>query len=76
MLFGNIDPSGVVGRGTPAQVREACRKLIACWMPAGGFVLNTGCAIPASAPAENIAAVVAFAREFGAYSFALHPGDG
>lgn len=67
VLFGNIDPSGVIGRGTPGEVREACRRLIESWKPRGGFVLNSGCAIPPSAPSENIAALVASAREFGVY---------
>jgi MtaA/CmuA family methyltransferase len=67
VLFGNIDPSGVVARGTAAQVREASRKLIEAWKPGGRFILNAGCAIPASTPSENIHALVAAAREFGRY---------
>jgi len=67
VLFGNIDPSGVIARGTPALVREHTRELIALWKPGGLFVLNSGCAIPASAPEENIRALLATAREEGAY---------
>ncbi|HMP77652.1 MAG TPA: uroporphyrinogen decarboxylase family protein [Kiritimatiellia bacterium] len=68
VLFGNIDPSGVVARGTAAQVREAAEKLMAVWKPGGRFILNAGCAIPESTPPENIAALVASAREFGRYN--------
>lgn len=67
VLFGNIDPSGVVGRGTVQQVREASRQLIEKWKPGGGFILNAGCAIPAGTPPENIHALVQAAREYGAY---------
>jgi uroporphyrinogen decarboxylase len=67
VLFGNIDPSGVIARGTPAMVKEKTRQLIALWKPGGLFVLNAGCAIPANTPEENIRALIATAREEGAY---------
>ena len=67
VLFGNIDPSGVIARGTPAMVREKTRQLIALWKPGGLFVLNAGCAIPANTPEENIRALIATAREEGVY---------
>ena len=67
VLFGNIDPSGVIGRGTAAQVRAAAEELIRIWNPGGRFILNSGCAIPPGTPPENIAALVACAKEFGSY---------
>ena len=67
VLFGNIDPSGVIARGTPMMIREKTRQLIALWKPGGLFVLNAGCAIPANTPEENIRALLATAREEGAY---------
>lgn len=67
VLFGNIDPSGIIGRGTPEQIREACRDLFRLWKPGGRFILNSGCAIPANTPSDNIHALVQAAREFGAY---------
>lgn len=67
VLFGNIDPSGVIARGTPEQIRETSRKLIEVWKPGARFILNSGCAIPATTPPENLHALVAAAREFGAY---------
>lgn len=68
VLFGNIDPSGVIGRGSVRQVREASAALIAQWKPGGRFILNAGCAIPECTPPENIVALVDCAREFGAYA--------
>jgi uroporphyrinogen decarboxylase len=67
VLFGNIDPSGVIARGTPAMVREKTRQLIVLWKPGGLFVLNAGCAIPPNTPEENIRALLATAREEGMY---------
>ena len=67
VLFGNIDPSGVIARGTPALVRQKTRELIALWKPGGKFVLNAGCAIPANTPEENIHALIATARAEGVY---------
>jgi uroporphyrinogen decarboxylase len=67
VLFGNVDPSGVLARGTPEEVRQKTRELISVWKPGGRFVLNAGCAIPPSTPSENIHAFIATAREEGAY---------
>ena len=68
VLFGNIDPSGIIARGTAAQVRDASRQLIARWKPGGRFILNAGCAIPATTPPENIVALIESANEFGRYA--------
>ncbi len=68
VLFGNVDPSAVIGRGNVEQVREACSALIREWKPGGRFVLNAGCAIPECTPPENIAALMECAREFGRYA--------
>lgn len=65
VLFGNVDPSGVLARGTPAVVRETTRRLIAQWKPGGRFVLNAGCALPATTPSENVRAFLQAARDFG-----------
>jgi len=68
VLFGNIDPSGVLARGTPAQIIEATRQLIELWKPGGRFVANAGCAIPASTPPENLRAFIATVKEYGRYT--------
>ena len=67
VLFGNVDPGGVLARGTPAQVRETTRRLIDIWKPGGRFILNAGCAIPPTTPAENLRAFIQTARELGTY---------
>ena len=68
VLFGNVDPSGVLARGTPDEVRRKTGELIALWKPGGGFVLNAGCAIPPTTPPENLRAFLQTAREEGVYA--------
>ena len=67
VLFGNIDPSGVIGRGTVQQVRKGAEALIQQWKPGGRFILNAGCAIPECTPPENIIALIDSALEYGSY---------
>jgi uroporphyrinogen decarboxylase len=67
VLFGNIDPSGILAQGSVEQVREATRQIIAVWKPEGRFILNVGCAIPPTTPSENVYALVDAAKEFGRY---------
>jgi MtaA/CmuA family methyltransferase len=67
VLLGNVDPSGILARGSPDMVRDATRKLIECWKPGGRFILNAGCAIPSTTPSENLHAFIRAAREYGRY---------
>lgn len=68
VLFGNVDPSGILAQGTVEQVREVTRTLISLWKPEGRVILNSGCAIPPTAPPENIHAFIEVAKEFGLYN--------
>jgi uroporphyrinogen decarboxylase len=67
VLFGNIDPSGVLAIGTVEEVRSSTSRLISSWKPDGRFILNSGCAIPPTTPPENIHAMIETARECGQY---------
>jgi uroporphyrinogen decarboxylase len=67
VLLGPIDPSEVMGRGTPAKVTEKCREAIENLAPGGGFILGPGCALPANTPDENIMAMIEAARTFTPY---------
>jgi len=67
VLFGNIDPSGVLALGTPNEVREKTSQLIREWKPGGRFVLNAGCAIAPITPPENIRAMIDTVRKEGMY---------
>ena len=65
-VFGNIDPSSVLMQGTPELVLEKSRQAIeAARRAEARFVLCPGCALGASTPAENIAAMTEAARRFG-----------
>jgi MtaA/CmuA family methyltransferase len=67
VLFGNIDPNGVLARGSVAEVREKTRELISVWKPGAHFVLNAGCAIPPTTPPENIRTMIETAHQEGVY---------
>lgn len=62
VFVGNIDPSGVLARGTPELVREKTNQLIEQFADTPRFILNSGCAIPASTPSENVQALIQTAR--------------
>jgi len=61
-FIGNIDPSAVLTAGTPAQVEAKARELVALFADTPRFILNAGCAIPATAPGENVRALIRAAR--------------
>jgi uroporphyrinogen-III decarboxylase len=61
-LLGPVDPSGVMAQGTPALVMEKCREAIQVLGAGGDFILGPGCALPATTPDENIAAMIEAAR--------------
>jgi uroporphyrinogen decarboxylase len=46
-----------------ADIAAESRRLLAAFAPRGGFILSSGCEIPPEAKPENIAALVAAARE-------------
>lgn len=54
LLFGNLDPVGVLANGTPATVREAARAAIA----AGVDAVWPGCDLWPAVPAENMRALM------------------
>ena len=61
-FVGNIDPSGVLALGTPAEVRERTLALRTVFAGTPRFILNAGCAIPATTPAENLRAMISASR--------------
>lgn len=63
-FFGNLDPSGLLTFGTPAVVERKTRELLELFADTPRFVLNSGCGIPATAPAANIRAMIQTARHF------------
>jgi len=64
-IQGNV-PSSLVVTGSPADVKEYCRKLIEVCAPGGGYILAAGC-IPDDPKLDNLRAMLAAAKEYGAY---------
>jgi uroporphyrinogen decarboxylase len=63
-IWGNLDPVGILARGTPAQVEEAARKAVAAAQSTGHrrYVLSSGCALAIETPAGNLDALNRVAR--------------
>jgi len=64
-IAGNI-PASLMHTGTPAEVKECCRKLIETCAPGGGYIL-TGAAGMNEGDPEALRAIMAAAKEFGVY---------
>ncbi|MFV1995759.1 MAG: uroporphyrinogen decarboxylase family protein, partial [Verrucomicrobiales bacterium] len=58
-IWGNLDPVGLLARGTPGQVREATRALIQSVRACGHrrFVVSSGCTLAMETPPENLEAM-------------------
>jgi MtaA/CmuA family methyltransferase len=61
-FIGNIDPSGVLALGSPEIVESKTRELIDVFSDEPRFILNAGCALPATTPPENLRAMIRAAR--------------
>jgi uroporphyrinogen decarboxylase len=66
-LLGPIDPSGMLQRGTVAEVETACREALEVLAPGGGFILGPGCALPGTTPPANIDKLIECAKLYGKY---------
>jgi uroporphyrinogen-III decarboxylase len=64
-IVGNV-PTSVVMTGTPQQVKENCRRLIATCAPGGGYILAGGASID-NGKIENLRAMIEAAYEYGVY---------
>ncbi len=64
---GGVDTQGVLGAGTPEEVREDVKRNIEALAPGGGFVFATIHDIQADVPPENIMAMWDAWKEFGIY---------
>lgn len=64
-IAGNL-PASVLCTGTPAQVKEHCRKLIEICAPGGGYILTAGVHMDKGNP-DNLRAMMEAAKEYGVY---------
>lgn len=60
VLWGNLDPVGVLAQGSSTQVREAAFRVLDAVRAAGHprFVLSSGCTLALDTPAANLEALV------------------
>lgn len=56
LIFGNIDPAGIIRNSSPETVREQTLALMSACGGYPNFVIASGCDIPPAAPLENIQA--------------------
>jgi uroporphyrinogen-III decarboxylase len=64
-IAGNV-PTSVVMKGTPAEVKDYCRRLIEDCAPGGGYILAGGASID-NGKIENLKAMMDAAKEYGRY---------
>ena len=64
-IAGNT-PSSLMVTGTPAQVKESCRRLIEDCAPGGGYILTGGAGIDRGNP-DNLRVMMEAAKEYGTY---------
>jgi MtaA/CmuA family methyltransferase len=59
-LWGNLDPVGVLARGTPAAVRQEARRVVKDVQAVGHrrVVLSSGCTLAVETPFENLEALL------------------
>jgi len=57
-VMGNIDPLGLLCRGSPAEVAQRVREIRERVSARGGHLFNTAEGIPRDAPVENVLAMV------------------
>jgi hypothetical protein len=64
-IQGNV-PSSLIVTGSPADVKERCRKLIEDCGKGGGYILGAGC-VADDPKLENLRAMMAAVKEYGVY---------
>jgi hypothetical protein len=64
-IQGNV-PSSLIVTGSPADVKEYCRKLIEGCGKGGGYILGAGC-VADNPKLENLRAMMSAVKQFGVY---------
>jgi uroporphyrinogen-III decarboxylase len=66
-IMGDV-PAALLAAGTKDEVLGYCKELIQKVGADGGFILSSGCSIPANAKIENVRALMESAEKWGRYS--------
>ena len=64
-IIGNL-PISIMATGTPAEVKEGCRKLIETCAPGGGYILSSSASMD-NGNIANLHAMMDAAKEYGVY---------
>ena len=64
VVMGNVDPAGVLCRGTSETVRETTLGIMEACCPYPNFVISSGCDIPPATPWENVDAFFGAVEEY------------
>ncbi len=70
-LIGNMHQLQTLLNGTPAEVEEECREMIAKAGPGGGYILSASGCLSEGTPLENIEAMVRTAEKYGHYPISV-----
>lgn len=62
IVMGNLNPTGTLLKGTPAEVKEEVSDLLSKMEPYPNFILSTGCDLPQEVPLDNIRAFMEAGR--------------
>ncbi len=65
-ISGNV-PASLLATGSPGEVKEYCRKVIALCREGGGYILAAGANSVEGARIENLRAMVEAVNEYGVY---------
>ena len=65
-IYGNV-PSALCVYGSPEEVDAYCKQLIDDCAEGGGFILASGCSLPANAKVENVRALTEAVESWGWY---------
>lgn len=61
-LWGNLDPVGVLARGSIDEVRTAARQALAVTVGHGRYILGSGCTLAVETPFANVDALISTVR--------------
>jgi Uroporphyrinogen-III decarboxylase len=64
---GNINPAGKLLGGTPEEVKDAAKKVLAEAMEVNGIILGSGCDVSPVTPLENIKMLTTASKLYGDY---------
>lgn len=62
-----MSPIGVISKGTPEEVEEACRDVIVKGGLGGGLILSSSGSVNRETSIENLEAMVQAAEKYGIY---------